>query len=86
MATTSFEHNGKTYELPDIASIKPGVLRKARKGADNVDKTFLLLELTLGEDSPVLEALDDLDPTKFNEVIEAWTSGAQLGESSGSSS
>lgn len=82
---TQFEHNGKTYELPDIREIKPGVLRKARKGADNVDKTFLLLELVLGEDSEVLAALDDLEPLAFNKVIEEWTQGADPGESSSSS-
>lgn len=85
MTASSFEHNGKTYELPDIRSVKPGIMRKARKGENEMDKTFLLLELLLGDDSEIMLALDDLDPEDFNKVITDWLQGAQLGESSGSS-
>lgn len=85
MTAITFEHNGKTFELPDIRTVKPGVMRKARKGENDMDKTFTLLEVLLGEDSETLAALDDLEPEEFNKVIEKWLQGAQLGESSGSS-
>lgn len=85
MATVKFQYEGKTYELPDMATIKPGVIRKARKGESDVDRTFLLIELALGEDSETLAALDELDADEFNRVITEWTQGAPVGESSGSS-
>jgi hypothetical protein len=77
----TFEHNGETFELPNIQQIKPGAWRKARKGTDEMDKAFLLLEFALGEDSPTLAALDDLEPVAFNELIEKWMQGAAPGES-----
>jgi hypothetical protein len=80
MTATTFEHNGSSYELPDIKTVKPGVMRKARKGENEMDKTFLLLELLLGDDSPTMLALDDLTPEDFNKVIGDWLQGAQLGE------
>jgi hypothetical protein len=85
MTAYTFDHEGTTFELPDPKAIKPGILRKARKGKDETDQMFLLLELTLGEDSDALAALDDMDGEKFSTVVGEWLQGAQLGESSGSS-
>jgi hypothetical protein len=85
MTAYKFDFNGQTFELPNPKDIKPGVLRKARKGKDDADQMFLLLELTLGEDSPVLDALDNMDGEQFSKIVTEWLQGAQLGESSGSS-
>jgi hypothetical protein len=82
----TFEHAGKTYSLPNIQEVKPGAWRKARKGTDEMDKAFLLLEIVLGEDSPELAALDELEPEAFNAVIEQWMQGATPGESVSSES
>jgi hypothetical protein len=80
----TFEHNGKTFSLPNLQDIKPGAWRKARKGTDEMDKAFLLLETVLGEDSETLAAMDDLAPDKFNDIITTWMQGATPGESVGS--
>jgi hypothetical protein len=77
----TFEHAGRTYELPHIQDIKPGAWRKARKGTDEMDKAFLLLEFVLGEDSDALAAIDELEPEVFNTLITEWMQGATPGES-----
>lgn len=79
-----FEHKGKKYAIPAFNSLKAGVLRKARKGNDQVDTAFLILELSLGEDSKELAAIDDMSVEELNDFISGWTGGAGMGESSGS--
>jgi hypothetical protein len=73
------------YEVPDFADIPTGALRKGRKGTDEMDKAFIILEEALG-DSPALAALDGLSLADFGKWLEGWTKGAPLGESSSSSS
>lgn len=79
-----FEHAGRKYQIPAFNSLKAGVLRKARKADDQVDTAFMILELTLGEDSKELAAVDDMSIEELNEFITGWTGGAGMGESSGS--
>jgi hypothetical protein len=79
-----FEHGGKKYQIPAFKSLKAGVLRKARKGNDQVDTAFMILEMTLGEDSKELDAIDDMSVDELNEFMTGWTGGASVGESSGS--
>ena len=61
-----------------------GVIRKSRKGTDDLDKAFIIIEEILGENSPELKALDQMTPAEFQEFLEGWTEGASLGESKGS--
>lgn len=61
-----------------------GAIRKARKGVDDVDKAFIIIEAVLGEDSAELKALDQMTAGEFQVFLEGWTEGAPLGESSDS--
>jgi hypothetical protein len=84
--TYSFKHKGKTYEIPAMASLPMGVLRKSRKAVDEMDRAFLILEELMGEDSTELKAVDSMNPEEFNDFLTGWTQGAPLGESSSSES
>lgn len=84
--TFSFEHNGETFTIPSISTIKPGVFRKLRKiKNDELDLIFTLLEQVIGDDTPEMAALDDMDADQFKAVInDGWLQGATAGESSDS--
>lgn len=81
-----FTHNNKTYKVPSFDEIPSGALRKARKGADDMDKAFTILEETLGIKSPVLAVLDKMSVKEFGTWLEGWTQQGtvKLGESSDS--
>jgi hypothetical protein len=74
------------FEIPEFGQIPAGALRKGRKGTDDMDRAFTILEEAIGIDSPALAALDSLSINDFGTWLEGWTKGAPLGESSGSSS
>ncbi len=78
--TFEFEHKGKKYEIPNFADLPMGALRKGRKGSDDADKAFILLEETLGEDSEVLAVVDTMKKHEFLNFVNAWTQGAGVGE------
>jgi hypothetical protein len=82
----SFEVEGKKYKIPHFGQIPMGAIRKARKGSDDADQVFIILEIVMGEDSKELAAVDRLNATDFAEFIQNWTQGAPLGESSSSES
>lgn len=82
----TFTYAGKEYTMPSIKSIPNGVIRKTRNIADEVDKSYTIIELILGEDSETLKVLDEMSVEEFTVVIYEWTQGASLGESSGSES
>lgn len=84
--TFSFTHDGETFEIPSFSSLPMGALRRARKGKDALDQAFIILEMTIGEDSPALAAIDKMDADDFNVWFEEWTQGAAVGESSSSES
>lgn len=81
-----FTHNNKTYTVPAFDEIPSGALRKARKGSDDMDKAFTILEETLGAKSSVLLALDKMTVKEFGAWLEGWTqqNTVKLGESSDS--
>ena len=79
-----FTHKNKTYSVPTFDQLPMGVIRKSRKGVDEMDKAFIVIEEIMGEGSPELAALDSMNPTEFEEFLSGWTQGAALGESSGS--
>jgi hypothetical protein len=79
-ATHTFKHNGKDYTIPAFTALPIGVIRKARKGKDEADTAFLILENVMGEDSPELAAVDSMDQTEFQAFLEGWTQGAGVGE------
>ena len=81
-----FTHAGKTYSIPAFSALPMGALRKARKGKDEADQAFTIIEHIMGEDSPELNALDSMSPTEFGKFLEGWTQGASVGESSSSES
>lgn len=76
-----FEHKNKKYSVPGFSQLSMGVIRKARKGTDDLDKAFIIIEELLGENSPELNALDEMTPVEFQVFLEGWTQGAPLGES-----
>jgi hypothetical protein len=73
------------YEIPAFADIPAGALRKGRKGSDDMDRAFTILEEAIGAESETLAALDKLTLAEFGKWLEGWTQGAPLGESSSSS-
>ena len=79
-----FVHNGRTYEVPSPKGIPTGIVRKTRKITDDTDRSFTMLELLLGEDSPELAALDSMTPEEFSDWLSGWTEATPLGESSSS--
>lgn len=78
--TFSFDHGGETYTIPAFAALNMGTLRKARKGKDDMDTTFIILESVLSEDDPALAAIDEMGVAEFTDFIKGWTQGAGLGE------
>lgn len=82
-----FEQAGKKYTIPKFSNISAGTLRKSRHESDDLGRAFVVLEITLGEDSKELAAVDAMSIEGFNTFIKSWTdngSGVALGESSGS--
>jgi hypothetical protein len=80
-----FELNGKEYELPDFNNLPMGVIRKSRKFTNELDSAFSIIESVADGNADLLDALDKLPVSEFNKVLEGWTTGAAVGESSGSS-
>jgi hypothetical protein len=83
-AKHTFKHRNKSYSIPSFQDLPMGAIRKARKGVDDVDKAFIIIESILPEGSPELTALDEMNPEEFDVFLQGWTEGAPLGESSGS--
>ncbi len=81
-----FTANGVEFSIPKFKDLPMGVVRKARKGVDETDKVFTIIESVMGEDSPELDALDSMGANEFNDFLTAWTGGAQVGESVSSES
>lgn len=75
-----FEHGGKTFHIPKFQDLPTGVLRRTRKAADDLDKAFLIIENVMGENSPELNAIDNMSISEFGEFVKAWTQGAPMGE------
>lgn len=82
--TYTFQHDGVEYTIPSFNALPMGAIRKARKAKDESDQAFTILEAVMPEDSPALNAIDTMDAAAFNSWLEGWTSGAPVGESSGS--
>lgn len=78
--TFNFTVDGKTFSIPSFTSLPTGVVRKARKGKDDLDTTFIILESVMKEDSPELAALDAMSQDEFGDFIKAWTQGAGIPE------
>jgi hypothetical protein len=84
--TFEFEHKGKTYSIPAFGALPMGAVRKARKAKDEADQAFTIIEVVMGEDSPELAALDEMNATEFQAFLEGWTQGAPVPELPGSES
>jgi hypothetical protein len=78
--TFTFTHNGVDYTIPAFNALPVGVVRKARKGKDDADVAFLIIETVMGEDSPEIAAIDSMTQPEFQLFIEGWTQGAGVGE------
>lgn len=78
--TFTFKHNGKDYSIPAFSALPIGVVRKSRKGKDDADIAFMILENVMGEDSKELAAVDSMTQEEFGQFLEAWTQGAGVGE------
>lgn len=73
----------KKITLPSMTWLKPGLIRKIRK-LNGTDRLYTLLEEILGEDSPEMKIVDDMDPDAFADMCKAWndhSQGVGLGES-----
>jgi hypothetical protein len=79
-AKHTFTHNGKDYTIPAFTALPIGVVRKSRRGKDEADTAFLILEAVMGEDSKELAAVDSMDQVEFQKFLEGWTQGAGVGE------
>jgi hypothetical protein len=79
-----FTHKGKSYSVPTFDQLPMGVIRKSRKGVDDMDKAFIVIEEIMGEGSPELAALDSMNPSEFEAFLNGWTQGSSVGESLGS--
>lgn len=66
--------------LPHPSQIPAGVIRKANKLDDDLEKFFAIVEGLLGEDSPELDTLDQLTMEELATVFNEWGQGASLGE------
>jgi len=84
--TYTFTYEGKEYTIPSIKSVPNGVIRQTRRIEDELDKTYTIIELLLGEDSKELAVLDKMTLEEFIDFSNAWTQGASVGESNGSES
>ena len=75
--------DGETYELPHFsvsdAGLTAGFVRKNRK--NETELLYTIVEALASEET--LDALDELSPERFGEVIQAWqaASGAELPKS-----
>lgn len=81
-----FTVDGKDFSIPKFSDIPVGVLRKSRKASDEMDTVFTIIELTMGEGSPALDAIDSMNSEDFQAFLAGWTQGAPVGESSSSAS
>lgn len=84
-AQYEFEIDGKTYTVPAFKDIPMGAIRKARHAKDETDMAFTILEEVTGDDSEVLDALDQMNAAQFGEWLSGWMQGASVGEASSSS-
>jgi hypothetical protein len=82
--TYTFDFKGESYTIPAFNALPMGAIRKARKAKDESDQAFTIIESVMGEGTPALEALDQMNPEEFNTWLEGWTQGAPVGESVGS--
>lgn len=78
--TFTFTQNGKDFTIPAFSSLPIGVVRKSRRGKDEADTAFLILESLMGEDSKELAAVDSMTQVEFQTFLEGWTQGAGVGE------
>lgn len=78
--TFTFSQGGKDYTIPAFTALPIGVIRKARKGKDEADTAFLILENVMGEHSKELAAVDSMDNVEFQTFLQGWTQGAGVGE------
>ena len=66
--------------LPHPTQIPAGVIRRANKLGDDLDKFFAIVEGILGEDSDEIARLDELTMEELSQVFAQWGQGASLGE------
>lgn len=73
-----------TLRLPKLTSVKFGTMRRLRKLSEQ-EQVYVLIEEVCGDDE--LAVVDELKQDEIASLIEAWAeaSGANLGESSASS-
>lgn len=76
-----FEQGGKKYRIPLFKDLPTGALRRSRNATDDLDKAFQIIESVMGENSPELQAVDQMTISEFGEFVKAWTQGAPVGES-----
>ena len=80
----TFTFKGKEYSITSVNAIPNGVIRKTRKIQDEVDKSYTIIELIVGDDEELLEVFDAMTVSEFTAFIEAWSGTDKVGESSGS--
>ena len=76
----TLETSKGSVTLPHPSQIPAGVIRKANKLDDDVEKFFAIVEGILGENSDELNVLDQLTMEELADVFVRWGQGASLGE------
>lgn len=80
----TFTYEDKEYTIPSIKNIPNGVIRKTRHIADEVDKSYTIVELIVGDNTELLDVFDNMTVEEFTNFIKDWAGTEQLGEPSGS--
>lgn len=75
-ADFEFAHNGETFRLPSLTTVKAGVIRRIRNIQDQADAFFVLLEAISGAEA--LAALDDMDMAEFANTMADWQKQGQV--------
>lgn len=89
----SFTHKGKTYTFPKPFSVvRTPKFQRANRRRDPIDLTYTMIEELAGDDTEILDAIDDMTRKQFDDLSERMGKALQssidnpdaVGESEGS--
>lgn len=84
MATEKFHFTGKDgekYSIPYLNKLPFGAIRKSRHETSEENRFYSILELTLGEGSKELDAIDMFDPDELADFLAEWKGEAPFPKS-----
>jgi hypothetical protein len=89
----SFTHKGKEYTFPKpFAVVRTPKFQRAHRRRDPIDLTYTMIEELAGDDSTILDAIDDMTEAQFADLSNRMGTALQssvnnpdaVGESEGS--